>query len=123
MENSIKIHVDTMYLEEQSDPELGRYAFAYTIDITNEGEETVQLINRHWLITDDNDRVEEVKGSGVVGLQPQISPGQTFQYTSGAVLGTELGTMHGSYEMRTADGQTFITQIPAFLLSTPHTLH
>ena len=123
MTDPIKIQVYTQYLEEQSDPELGRYAFAYTIDITNEGDESVQLINRHWLITDDNNRTEEVKGSGVVGLQPQIPPGQTFQYTSGAVLGTELGTMHGSYEMRTANGRVFKAAIPTFLLSTPHTLH
>ena len=123
MTDPIKIQVYTQYLEEQSDPELGRYAFAYTIDITNEGDESVQLINRHWLITDDNNRTEEVKGSGVVGLQPQIPPGQTFQYTSGAVLGTELGTMHGSYQMRTANGRVFKAAIPTFLLSTPHTLH
>ncbi len=121
--DTIEIAVNTQYLQEHSDPARERYAFAYTIDITNRGAEPVKLLNRHWRITDDNNRVEEVIGEGVVGLQPEIPPGQSFQYTSGAVIGTEIGTMQGSYEMLAANGETFKTAIPAFLLAPPHTIH
>lgn len=121
--DTIEIAVNTRYLQEHSDPEQDRYAFAYTIDITNRGAESVKLLNRHWRITDDNDHVEEVIGEGVVGQQPEILPGQSFQYTSGAVIGTEIGTMQGSYEMLTARGETFKAAIPAFLLAPPHTVH
>ncbi len=125
MKNSdnIKIEVATCFLQEQSAPELGRYAFAYTIGITNHGSETVKLLNRHWQITDDNNRIEEVIGEGVIGQQPEIAPGQSFQYTSGAVIRTEFGTMQGSYEMLAADGHKFKALIPPFLLSPPHTVH
>lgn len=119
----IDIHVDTQYLQDHSDPEAGRYAFAYTIFITNKGPETVKLLNRHWQITDDNNQVEEVRGPGVVGQQPVIDPGQSFHYTSGAVLRTEIGTMQGSYEMQAADGKLFEAAIPPFLLAPPHTVH
>lgn len=120
---TIEIVVDTQYLQEHSDPARARYAFAYTIDITNRGAEPVKLLNRHWRITDDNNRVEEVIGEGVVGQQPEIPPGQSFQYTSGAVIGTETGTMQGSYEMLASSGEKFKANIPAFLLAPPHTVH
>lgn len=122
-DHTIEIEVNTQYLQEQSDPVSGRYAFAYTIGITNLGEESVTLVNRHWRITDDNNRVEEVKGPGVVGQQPEIEPGQSFQYSSGAIIGTETGTMEGSYEMVAANGDKFLATIPAFLLAPPHTIH
>lgn len=122
-DHTIEIEVNTQYLQEQSDPVSGRYAFAYTIGITNLGEETITLVNRHWRITDDNNRVEEVKGPGVVGQQPEIEPGQSFQYSSGAIIGTETGTMEGSYEMVAANGDKFLAPIPVFLLAPPHTIH
>jgi len=123
-DNSIDIHVDTHFLAAHSDPAAGRFAFAYTIAITNRGAETVQLLNRHWQITDDNNRTEEVIGEGVVGVQPVIAPGQSFNYTSGAVIGTEFGTMQGSYEMQSAGGERFRAPIPPFLLAArPHAIH
>ena len=121
--HTIEIEVSTHYLQDQSDPVSGRYAFAYTIGITNLGDETVKLLNRHWRITDDKNQVEEVRGPGVVGLQPEIQPGESFEYTSGAVIGTETGTMQGSYEMVAANGDKFLAPIPAFLLAPPHTIH
>ncbi|MCB1648624.1 MAG: Co2+/Mg2+ efflux protein ApaG [Pseudomonadales bacterium] len=119
----IDISVQTQYLQEQSDPENNRYVFAYTIGIENRGEKPVKLISRHWIITDDNERVEEVRGTGVVGQQPMIEPGQVFHYTSGAVLTTGFGTMQGSYEMLREDGEKFAAPVPAFLLSRPLTVH
>ncbi|MDX1492364.1 MAG: Co2+/Mg2+ efflux protein ApaG [Pseudohongiellaceae bacterium] len=119
----IDISVRTKYLQEQSDPDQDRYVFAYTIDIENKGSKPVKLVSRHWIITDDNDKVEEVKGSGVVGKQPMIQPGQAFQYTSGAILETGFGTMQGSYEMLTEDGEKFAAVIPPFLLSRPLSVH
>lgn len=119
----IDISVQTQYLQEQSDPANSRYAFAYTIGIENRGEEPVKLVSRHWIITDDNNQVEEVRGPGVVGLQPLIQPGQKFVYTSGAVLTTQFGTMQGSYEMLKPDGSRFDAPIPAFLLARPHSVH
>lgn len=121
--HNINISVQTKYLSEQSDPENGRYAFAYTIGIENRGADAVKLLSRHWLITDDNNQVEEVRGEGVVGLQPLIQPGQKFVYTSGAVLTTQFGTMQGSYRMAKSDGSRFDAEIPAFLLSRPHSVH
>lgn len=121
--DTIRIAVLTEFLHEQSDPAKNRFVFAYTIEITNTGNETVKLLNRHWHITDDNNKVEEVAGEGVIGQQPEILPGTSFNYTSGAVLETEFGTMHGSYEMQTATGEKFHAAIPAFLLSIPHTIH
>lgn len=120
---NINISVTTEYLPEQSDPESDQYAFSYTIGIENRGEDAVRLLSRHWIITDDNEQVEEVKGNGVIGQQPLIEPGQRFVYTSGAVLPTEFGTMQGSYQMATEDGETFSAEIPAFLLSRPLTVH
>lgn len=121
--DAIDISVSTQYLQEQSDPAADRYAFAYTIGIENRGDRAVRLLSRHWVITDDNEDVEEVSGSGVVGLQPWINPGQKFVYTSGAVLATEFGTMEGRYDMSTEDGETFSATIPAFLLSRPLKVH
>lgn len=122
-EEVIKIAVNTRYLGEQSEPEAQRFAYAYTIEITNMGEQAVKLLNRHWRITDDNNRVEEVRGDGVVGQQPEILPGQSFHYTSGAIISTAFGTMDGSYEMVGADGQRFKADIPPFLLARPHSVH
>lgn len=122
-QDNIDIKVNTQYVQEQSDPDHGRYAFAYTIFITNHGTEPVKLLGRHWQITDDNNQTEEVRGPGVVGLQPEIDPGKSFHYTSGAVIGTEFGTMQGSYEMQSADGQRFEAPIPPFLLALPHKVH
>ena len=122
-DHNIEIEVNSRYLQEHSDPKSGRYAFAYTIDITNRGEAKVILVNRHWLITDDNNQVEEVRGAGVVGQQPEIGPGQSFQYTSGAIISTQTGTMQGSYELITDSGDRFTAPIPAFLLAPPHTVH
>lgn len=122
-QDSIDIKVNTQYVQEQSDPDHGRYAFAYTIFITNRGTEPVKLLGRHWQITDDNNQTEEVRGPGVVGLQPEIDPGQSFHYTSGAVIGTEFGTMQGSYEMQSAGGERFEAPVPPFLLGNPHKVH
>ena len=121
--DAIEIEVKSRYLQEHSDPEASHYAFAYTVEITNRGSEPVKLLNRHWQITDDNDKTEEVIGEGVVGMQPEIPPGQSFHYTSGAVIRTEIGTMQGSYGMVTPDGEHFKAAIPPFLLATPHTVH
>ncbi|HAG70941.1 MAG TPA: Co2+/Mg2+ efflux protein ApaG [Gammaproteobacteria bacterium] len=121
--NPIQIDVTTRYLEEQSEPVSKRFAFAYTIAITNNGISSVQLLNRHWKITDDNNGAEEVKGEGVIGKQPNIAPGETFTYTSGALIKTEVGTMQGSYEMCWADGVKFNAAIAPFLLAIPHTVH
>jgi len=119
----IDISVKTQYLQEQSDPANNRYVFTYTIDIENKTKKPVKLLSRHWIITDDNNKVEEVRGTGVVGQQPLIGPGQIFHYTSGAVLTTGFGTMQGSYEMLSEDGEKFAALIPAFLLSRPLSVH
>ena len=122
-DHNVDISVHTRYLDEQSDPDSDRYAFAYTITIENRSPEAVKLLSRHWIITDDNSQVEEVRGEGVVVLQPLIEPGQKFVYTSGAVLTTQFGTMEGSYNMARADGSQFDADIPAFLLSRPLSVH
>ncbi len=119
----IEIEVQTTFVEEQSAPELDRYVFAYTITIRNAGEQAVRLISRHWIITDANGKVQEVKGLGVVGEQPYLRPGEAFQYTSGTVLETPVGSMEGSYQMLADDGTEFEAPIPPFTLSVPHTLH
>jgi ApaG protein len=123
MTQNIEVLVLTQYLQDQSDPGKGLYAFSYTIGIHNHGDEPVKLLARHWIITDGNNQVEEVKGPGVVGLQPVIEPGAKFVYTSGAILPTQFGTMQGSYEMVSSDGRKFAAQIPAFLLSPPQSVH
>ena len=121
--DQIEISPVAMFLENQSDPYAGRYAFAYTIQISNHGPDPVQLLSRHWYITDARDQVQEVEGPGVVGLQPTIEPGETFQYSSGAIIKTETGAMHGSYRMVTGDGESFDAPIPMFLLAPPRTIH
>lgn len=119
----IDIKVSTQYLTQQSDPARSSYAFSYTISITNNREEAVKLLSRHWVITDQNNKVEEVRGNGVVGQQPVIAPGQTYQYSSGAVIHTETGDMKGEYTMQCASGLQFEAPIPLFVLAVPHMLH
>ncbi|NOZ11131.1 MAG: Co2+/Mg2+ efflux protein ApaG [Gammaproteobacteria bacterium] len=119
----INIMVKTAYVESQSEPDSNRYVFAYTITITNSGTVSAQLITRHWVITDANNRVQEVRGEGVVGEQPHLEPGMSFEYTSGAVLETPVGSMQGSYQLRAEDGTEFDASISPFTLATPHTLH
>lgn len=123
MSNSINVDVDTLYIESESSPVNSQYVFAYTITITNDGTEAAKLMTRHWVITDANGHIEEVRGDGVVGEQPYLKPGEGFQYTSGAVLKTPVGTMSGSYRMVTDNGSNFNADIPEFILSSPRTLH
>jgi len=120
---NIVVDVDTLYIESESSPEADQYVFAYTITIKNEGSAAAQLLTRHWVITDANGQVEEVRGDGVVGEQPNLKPGEGFQYTSGTVLKTPVGTMSGTYQMVSEDGSSFDAQIPEFMLSSPRTLH
>jgi ApaG protein len=115
----IRIEVQSHYLPAQSSPPLDRYVFAYTITISNEGARTAQLRTRHWIITDGHGATEEVRGDGVVGEQPRLSPGQSFQYTSGCVLTTPIGTMHGTYRMWCDDGTYFDAVIAPFSLASP----
>src|ERR1700690_1021550 len=121
--NKIRVEVETSYVDEQSDPNEHRFVFAYTITIRNEGAVPAKLLTRHWIITDANGRVQEVRGDGVVGEQPYLKPGQGFRYSSGAVLETPVGTMQGSYQMIDDDGATFDAAIPAFRLAMPGMLH
>ena len=121
--NNIQIAVETAYIQEQSVPEQNRYVFAYTITIRNAGIIAAKLMKRHWLITDSNNKIQEVRGDGVIGEQPHLLPGQSFTYTSGAILETPVGCMQGSYELITDDGIVFDTEIPVFRLSIPITLH
>jgi len=111
------------YVEDQSDPSKNQYVFAYTITISNTGNVSAQLISRHWIITDANGKVLEVKGLGVVGQQPLLKPGESFEYTSGTHLETAVGTMHGTYQMLAEDGRQFDAPIPSFTLSVPRVLH
>lgn len=119
----IQVYVETEYLEDQSDEDNQRWVFAYHIRILNQGDMTARLLTRHWVITDGEERTREVHGEGVVGEQPSIAPGQEYQYSSGAVLETEVGTMHGSYQMLAEDGTCFDADIPAFTLAVPRALH
>ena len=119
----IQIDVRTHFLLEQSNPEEDRYAFAYTVEICNRSDEMVKLLNRYWHITDDNEKVEEVRGAGVIGQQPEILPGQSFHYTSGAIIETQFGSMQGDYEMQSVGGEKFTAQIPPFLLGPPLAVH
>jgi ApaG protein len=121
--SSIQISVETHYLAEQSEPEGSRYVFAYTVTIRNAGRAGAQLLNRHWIITDANGKVQQVEGEGVVGEQPHIGPGQAHRYSSGAVLETPVGTMEGSYGMQDDEGQSFRAPIPRFRLAVPGVLH
>jgi ApaG protein len=117
------VTVSPRFLPDQSDPERGHYVFAYTIRIVNSGDVRAQLISRHWIITDGEQHVEHVRGPGVVGEQPHLSPGEAFEYTSGCPLGTPFGSMQGSYQCVADDGTAFEVPIPEFLLSVPRTLH
>jgi ApaG protein len=117
------VTVRTQYLEDQSNPEASQYLFAYAVTIKNTGSVTAQLISRHWLITDANDQVQEVRGLGVVGHQPLLAPGEQFEYTSGTSLATPQGTMRGIYFCVAEDGEQFESKIPEFVLSLPRTLH
>jgi ApaG protein len=111
------------YLPEQSDPDKDHYVFAYTITVTNTGNVAAKLVSRHWIITDAEHRVQDVRGQGVVGKQPVVQPGESFEYTSGASIPTSVGTMRGSYHMVAEDGAAFDVPIPSFTLSVPRTLH
>ena len=119
----ISIATQINYISEQSLPEEGRYVFAYTIKVTNTGQTAATLLRRHWLITDANCKVQEVRGEGVVGIQPHIMPGESYEYTSAAILETPVGCMQGSYEMIADDGIEFDAPIPVFNLAAPNTLH
>jgi ApaG protein len=119
----IRIQVTTNYVDEQSEPEDGRYVFAYTITISNEGDISAQLISRHWVITDANGKVQEVSGDGVVGEQPHLDPGEVFRYSSGAVLETPVGAMQGLYRMQTDNGISFDAPIAPFTLAVPGVLN
>jgi ApaG protein len=120
---AIDVAAVTEYLAEQSDEAAARYVFAYTITLRNVGSVAAQLISRHWIITDAQGLVQEVRGVGVVGAQPLLEPGQTFGYTSGAAIATAVGTMKGAYQMLAADGTRFEAPIPEFTLSVPRVLH
>lgn len=121
--NEIRIQVATSYVDDQSEPESGRYVFAYTITISNDGEVAAKLLSRHWVITDANGKVQEVSGDGVVGEQPYLKPGEQFRYSSGAVLETPVGAMQGLYRMRADDGVSFDAPIAPFTLAVPGLLH
>lgn len=120
---TIDISVNSEYIADQSRPGDKHFVFAYTVTVRNHGDTPAQLVSRHWVITDSNGRTEEVRGEGVVGEQPWVQPGDGFQYSSGAVLETAVGTMHGSYQMQTPTGDSFEADIPQFVLSIPRTLH
>ena len=119
----LTVTVHTQYLEDQSDPDNARFVFAYSVTMKNTGTVAAQVISRHWVITDANDHVEDVRGLGVVGYQPLLQPGEQFEYTSGTSLVTPQGTMHGEYFCVAEDGEQFEAKIPEFVLSLPRTLH
>ena len=120
---NIAVSVTTAFIPDQSDVAQDRYAFSYTVSIRNIGKTTAQLISRHWIITDATQQVQEVRGQGVIGQQPTLRPGERFEYTSGTMITTPVGTMHGTYQMRAEDGTEFEAEIPQFTLSMPRTLH
>ena len=120
---AVDVSAVSQYLADQSDEAAGRYVFAYTITLRNTGSVSAQLISRHWIITDAQGLVQEVRGLGVVGAQPLLEPGQSFEYTSGAAIATSVGTMKGTYQMLAADGTRFEAPIPEFTLSVPRVLH
>ena len=117
---AIRVDVEPIYLEEQSEPANGQFVWAYRVQIGNEGAETVQLLSRYWHITDGMGRIQEVRGAGVVGEQPILNPGEAYEYTSGTPLPTPSGIMRGTYEMKTPAGDKFNIEIPAFSLDSPH---
>lgn len=119
----ITVTATPQYVPDQSDPDAERYVFAYTITLKNTGTVAAQLISRHWLITDGNSNVQEVRGLGVIGEQPLLRPGEKYEYTSGCQLDTPVGVMRGTYQMMAEDGTAFEAEIPAFTLSIPRVLH
>lgn len=121
--NKIDVKVQPAYIAEQSDPANDHYVFSYTVTIRNNGSAPAKLLTRHWIITDGDGEVQEVTGDGVIGEQPHLQPGEGFQYTSGTFMSTPFGTMHGSYQMMTDNGETFDAKIPTFSLIAPNTLH
>lgn len=121
--SQVDVSVTSEFLPEQSDIDAQRWVFAYHVSIANHGNQPARLLTRHWVITDGEEQVQEVHGQGVIGQQPHIDPGQTFRYSSGAILDTAVGSMYGSYQMLAADGTCFDADIPAFTLAVPHTLH
>lgn len=121
--NSVRVEVESHFAPEHSQPFQCQWFFHYTVRITNEGDDTVQLLSRHWIVTDERSHTEEFKGPGVVGEQPVLAPGESFQYTSGCPLRTSSGVMHGTYQMVTADGDHFDAEIAPFALHEPYTVH
>lgn len=121
--NNIEIAVHTQFIKQESQPEAGRYVFAYTIKITNHNPQPVKLLSRYWHICDANEKVQEVHGEGVVGHQPRLVTGQSFEYTSGAIIETAFGTMEGNYQFITDSGDVFAADIPLFMLADRATLH
>jgi ApaG protein len=119
----IEVNIEARYIPEQSDPAINRYIFAYTVIVHNTGNVAAQLISRHWVITDAEGQVQEVRGLGVVGYQPLLGPGEHFEYTSGCQLATAVGTMRGSYQMMAEDGVQFDAPVSEFVLSMPRVLH
>jgi len=124
-DDQYRIHVsaESIFVRDQSAPDDDKYVFAYTVTINNTGSVTAQLRSRHWIITDGRGKVQEVRGEGVVGEQPRLSPGESFRYTSAAMLETPVGTMHGSYQMLADDGTEFDAPIPPFGLALPNMIH
>lgn len=121
--HNIVVKADPFFIGEQSSPDQKNYVFGYSITIINEGTVAAQLLQRHWLITDANGKVQEVQGDGVIGEQPYLRPGESFRYTSGAILETPVGVMCGHYTMRSEEGDDFKAVIPQFTLSIPRVLH
>jgi ApaG protein len=121
--NNVRVEVESQYVPQRSQPFQSRWFFSYTVRITNEGDQTVQLLSRHWIITNASGHTEEVNGPGVVGEQPVLGPGETFQYTSACTLETSSGLMRGTYQMVTEDGQHFDVEIAPFALREPYTVH
>ena len=119
----ITVTVKTTYIADQSDEAAGRHVFAYTVSILNSGSVAAQLISRHWIITDAHEKVQEVRGLGVIGQQPRLKPGESYDYTSGTAIATPVGTMRGSYQMVAEDGVVFDAPVPQFTLSVPRVLH
>ena len=120
---AVTVTVRTTYIPQQSDEAAGRFVFSYSVSILNSGSVAAQLISRHWIITDADSRVQEVRGLGVVGQQPRLQPGESYEYTSGTAIATPVGTMRGSYQMVAEDGVVFDAPIPEFTLSVPRVLH
>ncbi len=123
MNDLIEINVETTYLSNESNPDQNKYYFLYTVLIKNKSKKNAKLLSRHWIITDDNGKIQDVKGEGVIGEQPDIKPGEEFQYTSGTMIETSLGTMKGSYHMIDDEDNYFDASIPEFVLSTPRVIH